>query len=423
METATALDASNHPRVLAALAGLGAGLLFLSAAMLHCLILDPFDECDGFGWFAFAQGGVYAVAVWLVLRHAWRRTALLVILAVALLARLIALPSPPVMSTDIYRYVWDGRVQAAGINPYRYIPNDERLAGLRDDAIYPNINRLTTAPTIYPPVAQMIFLAVTRVSETLTAMKVAMLCFDMVAMLAIIAFLRREGQAPERVLIYAWHPLPIWEFSAAGHIDAAAIALMCIAFWLTLSNRRLLAGAALALSALVKPFALVISPALWRPWDWRMPVAFVATAVACYLPYLGVGAKVLGYAGGYGDEEGYRDGRGFFLVRLLRHRLHAGGGRDPRGAGRAGRVTAAPEIRGRGANADSAGNDLHGAARAALRVVLCLGAAVSVPIRLCAAALCHAGELCILPLGGRRLLRGFARRDCPLRRICHSGRR
>ena len=93
---------------------------------------------------------------------------------------------------------------------------------------------------------------------------------------------------------------------------------MCVALALTLSGRRAVAGVALALSALIKPFALVISPALWRPWDWRMPLAFVATAVACYLPYLGVGARVLGYSQGYADEEGYRDGRGFFLVRVLR---------------------------------------------------------------------------------------------------------
>ena len=57
----------------------------------------------------------------------------------------------------MYRYVWDGRVQLAGINPYRYVPAADQLAFLRDAAVYPNINRAEYAHTVYPPVAQAIF--------------------------------------------------------------------------------------------------------------------------------------------------------------------------------------------------------------------------------------------------------------------------
>ena len=100
-------------------------------------------------------GVAYAGLVWLVRRRALSRPALLAALAIAAVARLVIVAAPPVMSTDLYRYVWDGRVQAAGINPYRYVPADPALAGLRDvgsgpAAIYPNINRAETAPTIYP---------------------------------------------------------------------------------------------------------------------------------------------------------------------------------------------------------------------------------------------------------------------------------
>jgi len=70
---------------------------------------------------------------------------------VAVLLRAIALFAPQALSTDIFRYVWDGRVQAAHINPYRFIPADPALAPLRDDSIYPNINRADYAHTIYPP--------------------------------------------------------------------------------------------------------------------------------------------------------------------------------------------------------------------------------------------------------------------------------
>ena len=80
---------------------------------------------------ALLQGGIWAVAAALVARGAGRRS-LVVILATAVLLRLIALAAPVYLSDDIYRYIWDGRVQAAGINPYRYIPTDTHLAPLRD---------------------------------------------------------------------------------------------------------------------------------------------------------------------------------------------------------------------------------------------------------------------------------------------------
>lgn len=315
MEVPVLRDAWNGRRTMGAVMALGGALLVLCPVMLNCLVQQ--DDCEYFAWLGFAQGAIYALGVTLVLRRRFGRPELLVVCAVAILARLIALPAPPTLSTDIYRYVWDGRVQAAGINPYRHVPGDEQLAAMRDQAIFPHINRPDYAPTIYPPVAQMVFLAVTRLSETLSAMKVAMFGFDVVTILTILAILQREGRQPERVLIYAWHPLPIWEFSGAGHIDAAAIALMCLGVLFALGDRRLLAGAALALSVLIKPFALVLAPALWRRWDWRMPVAFSATAALCYLPYLGVGWKVLGFLGRYGGEEGYQDGWGFFPVALL----------------------------------------------------------------------------------------------------------
>src|SRR5262249_17168341 len=130
----------------------------------------------------------------------------------------------------------------------------------------------------------------------------------------------QEGGRAARVLIYAWHPLPIWEFAGTGHVDAAAIALMTLAMLAAARERRVLAGIALAAGILIKPFVLLVAPPLWRRWDWRLPTAFVVTAVVCYLPYLGVGSGVLGYlGGGYQDEQGYLDAKGFFFVSLLRH--------------------------------------------------------------------------------------------------------
>ena len=303
-------------RALFALAAAGFVLVVLSPLGLYSLWQTSFE---GFVAAALTQGAVYAAAVYIVLRHRFGRGALAVVFIVAVVARAIALPAPALLSTDVARYVWDGRVQAAGVNPYRYVPADPQLANLRDAAIYPHINRADYAVTIYPPVAEMMFFLATRVSESFTMMRLTMLGFEAVTVLALLALLDHDGRPAARVLIYAWHPLPIWEFTGTGHVDAAAIALMTLAMLAAVRDRRVLAGIALAAGSLVKPFVLFIAPPLWRRWDWRLPAAFVATVIVCYLPYLSVGSGVLGYlGGGYQDEQGYLDGSGFFLVLLLR---------------------------------------------------------------------------------------------------------
>ena len=249
------------------------------------------------------------------------RPALITILVVAALMRVIALPSPQALSTDAYRYVWDGRVQAAGINPYRYVPKDEALAAVRDDTIYPNINRADYAHTIYPPAAQLAFLGVTRFGGGILGMKLGMLGFETLTIACLVSLLRSRGLPTSRVLLYAWHPLPVWEFAGTGHVDAIAIALLLVSFVAASRRAPVWTGVALAAATLVKYYPVAAGPALYRRWDWRMPVAFLATLVILYLPYLSVGSSVLGFLSGYASEEGLRAGDGIFLWSALQSML------------------------------------------------------------------------------------------------------
>ena len=155
------------------------------------------------------SGLLYLGAVGVVLRGNLGRGTFWGILACAAIMRILALSEAPFLSTDVYRYVWDGRVQAAGISPYRYIPDAPQLNALRDAEINPQINRAHYAPTIYPPVAQVIFLFVGKISSTVGAMKVAMVLFEALTIFAIVKLLVIAGLPRERVLIYAWNPLPI----------------------------------------------------------------------------------------------------------------------------------------------------------------------------------------------------------------------
>ena len=269
------------------------------------------------------QGLVWAVAAAIVLRDPDQRPALALILGTAILLRLIALAAPVFLSDDINRYIWDGRVQAAGINPYRYIPTDPALEPLRDPLIFPNINRNNYAPTIYPPVAQMLFLAANRFGETALAVKLMFVTIEAVGIGALIFILRAVGRPPEHILLYAWHPLPVWEIAGSGHVDSAVITFTALALAAAVSGRRLLSAVALGAATLVKFFPLVLAPVLWRPnksnfGDWRWPAAFIAAIVAAYLPYIGVGSRALGFLPGYVAEENLGSGSGFWLLGMAR---------------------------------------------------------------------------------------------------------
>lgn len=265
---------------------------------------------------------IYIIATWISLRSRDSRALLVLALVFAALFRLSIIFFPPYLSDDIYRYVWDGRVQAAGINPYRYVPADEALAALRDDKIYPYINRRDSAPTIYPPVAEGAFFVITRFSESVTWMKAAMVGFEAVAVWAVIQLLVSFGLARQRVLIYAWHPLAIWEFAGSGHVDAMAIAFIALALLVHRRQRETLTGLFLGCATAVKLFPAALFPAFYKRWGWKLPLVFVATMLIVYLPYLGVGpVRVFGSLPGYASERGIMSGEQFFLLTVARRLL------------------------------------------------------------------------------------------------------
>jgi alpha-1,6-mannosyltransferase len=148
-------------------------------------------------------------------------------------------------------------------------------------------------------------------------MKVAMLAFEGLAIWAILRLLAARGLPRARILIYAWHPLPLWEFAHSGHIDIAAIAFLLLALLAVERRSPLLAGVALGAGTLVKYFPVAAAPALYKRWDWRLPVAFLVTVVVLYLPYAGAGGKVLGFLGRYVSEERIDQGSGIFLWQLI----------------------------------------------------------------------------------------------------------
>jgi hypothetical protein len=300
-----------------ALAAAGCALLGLY------LVARPFTAgtttISTFVKLALLQCAIYSCAALVAWRARESRATLLLVVTFAALFRLALLFEPPRLSDDLYRYVWDGRVQAAGINPYRHVPAAPALARLRDAGVYEHVNRRDFAPTIYPPLAQMIFLVATRVSESIIWMKAVMVAFEAVALWALARLLASFDLPRPRVLLAAWHPLLVWEIAGGAHLDAALVCFVCLALLARRRGRDALAGFLLACAALTKLFPALLAPALYRRGGWKMPAAFAATFVAGYLPYISVGLRrVLGYLPGYAAEEGLTSGARFYDLALAR---------------------------------------------------------------------------------------------------------
>jgi alpha-1,6-mannosyltransferase len=279
----------------------------------------------GFSLIAMYQALGYLVAVWLVLNRPVNRWTFLIILVCAAGCRLVCLFSPPFLSTDIFRYVWDGKVQAAGINPYRYIPADPHLAFLRDPAIYPHINRRSYAHTIYPPGAQMLFLLIARMGASVLWMKAGMVALEALTIWALAKLLAALGLRREQVLIYAWNPLLLWEVASSGHVDGAALPLIALGVLFYVRHKPLATGLALGAATLIKLYPVVLFPALYRRSDWRnwkMPAAVAGVVAGGYACYSSVGRDVLGFLPEYAKEEGMESGSRYFLLTLGRRVLH-----------------------------------------------------------------------------------------------------
>ena len=261
-----------------------------------------------------AQIALYSAGIILVIFARTNRWTLYIIFGAALAARLVGVFAPAFLSSDLYRYVWDGKVQGAGINPYRYIPADEHLQFLHEEQIYPNINRKEYAHTIYPPGAQLIFLGITRISETEVCMKAAMVGFEALACGALLQILPLLGRRREEILLYAWHPLGIWEIGSSGHVDAVVVGFLSVAALALLRGKISRSACWITIAAMVKMYPLVLLLAFGRRLTVRVMLLCVGVIAVGYALYASVGTGVLGFLAGFTREEGLDTGDRYFFL-------------------------------------------------------------------------------------------------------------
>jgi hypothetical protein len=241
--------------------------------------------------------GLYLPAAWLC----WRglgigRRGVALVLGVAVLLRAVAFDpaSPPPLSNDTFRYAWDARVQAAGVNPYRYQPRAAELRDLRDGEIWPNVDKRDWL-TAYPPGAEASFLAARAAfGHGVRATTWLFLFAEAAALGLLVLVLTRLHGPPERVAIAAWHPLAVSEIAANGHVDALILLADALLLAAWSGRRRGLAGLAVGLGTLAKLGPALLVAALARGGGRRFVLAALGTVAAGYAAYVSAGRDVLG---------------------------------------------------------------------------------------------------------------------------------
>ncbi|MEM1295342.1 MAG: glycosyltransferase 87 family protein [Verrucomicrobiota bacterium] len=294
------------------------------------------------------------VAVFLLLqnqRASPRVTWLIVLFAIGF--RILMLGSVPIHENDFYRYLWDGKTLKNGINPYLYEPaalfiyeqgltkpmqingvelngrswseEDEvhlqRLLELRGDnhQLHERIGHWQV-PTVYPPAAQGFFaLSSLCFEDSLLGLKMMLMIFDVACIGLIVALLILLKRSTAAVILYAWSPLILVEFSNSAHYDAIPIFFLLLAICFSIGKNAILGGITSGIGTLTKFFGALIVPILHSPKRWQSWIIYLLCAlvvIGSYWPFVvwqdaGI-ARVFSGLGTYSRD--WQNNSFFFLI-------------------------------------------------------------------------------------------------------------
>jgi hypothetical protein len=198
---------------------------------------------------------------------------------------------------DIHRYVWDGRLQRLGYNPYVVVPSDPAVKGLHTSE-----TRSMSSPDLpspYPPGAQLFFRAVTAIHESTFALKTAFVLCDFAIAFVLLDVLRRNRQGAHLVLAYAWNPLLAIEVAGSGHIDILGALFLVISVAALGRRWRTTAAVGLGLAIAVKLLPIVLLPLYWKRVRIRDAALAAAVVGLLYVPFLSHGRIPIGSLGTY----------------------------------------------------------------------------------------------------------------------------
>lgn len=217
------------------------------------------------------------------------KSSLSLMLILGLLFRLTLIPIEPIASDDVYRYLWDGKVQAHGTNPYAYAPNDSALTHLNSEQLPSKVN-FPHLKTIYPPYSQWIFLLAYLIAgESIWGIKLLLFLSEILTILFIYLTLKNFNLNEKYVLVYALSPLPILQFFIDAHVDGVGITLLAMFIYFLSAKKYFMSYLAFGLSIVSKIITIIIFPFLLKGKKLKelihILIVTVVTMALVYLPY------------------------------------------------------------------------------------------------------------------------------------------
>lgn len=220
---------------------------------------------------------VYGITVYFIRKNKWKLTAKRQITLLFFLVILVRLPllladPQPALSTDIYRYWWDGKVQAEGYNPYKYSPKDFPEESLKQG--YFHLINHPEYPTIYGPFTQMVFYLSYKTGLDLLGIKLSILIFDLLTIFILLKWLKKKAMAFENVIIYAFNPLILIEYYNGGHSDAYLAFFITLTLYLFENGKRVGSLISLAFLTLTKYIGILFLPFYFKKIKWYQFVIY-----------------------------------------------------------------------------------------------------------------------------------------------------
>jgi alpha-1,6-mannosyltransferase len=193
---------------------------------------------------------------------------------------------------DMIRYIWDGRIQWLGYNPYTVLPSDPALAYTHTDdtRVMPSIHDRTP----YPAAAQLFFRLIVGIYASPHLMRFTLVGCDLLTIAVVLAWLRDTGRAPSLALLYAWNPLVVLEVAHSGHMDALGALWIAVSAWMLSTRRGMRATIAFVIAVASKLLPIVLLPLFWKRVRLRDAIVAAGVLLLLYLPFASAGMLPLG---------------------------------------------------------------------------------------------------------------------------------
>lgn len=254
-------------------------LVFAFSLVIYCLFAFSIERYETTKLFA-AFGILFLSYLWIIRTN--DSNEILFWIYASILFRFCFLFAIPHLTDDFYRFIWDGRLLAAGYHPFAELPRyymetKISIAGI-DQTLFEKLNSPDYF-TIYPPVNQFIFWVAAKLSPSsilgsIVVMRVFILAAEIGSLWLIREILVHFQLPKKNILLYALNPLVIAELTGNLHFEALMIFFLLLSFRLLIKNKLALSSLQFSLAICVKLLPVILLPLLLVRLGWKKSLVY-----------------------------------------------------------------------------------------------------------------------------------------------------